>query len=73
MVLGAAGLAAGVLLGTAIASQPRYVEPAPVYAPPPPAYVAPSEVVEGGVCHIERHRIWVEGYGWRSRRVEVCD
>jgi hypothetical protein len=62
------GLAAGAIIGSAIAnSGPTYVEPAPVYAPPPPAYV------EDGVCHIERRRVWVEGYGWRSRRVEVCD
>jgi hypothetical protein len=68
------GLAAGAIIGSAIAnSGPTYYEPAPVYAPPPPAYAAPSEVVEGDVCHVERHRVWVEGYGWRSRRIEVCD
>jgi len=69
------GLAAGAIIGSAIANSgpAYYVEPAPVYAPPPPAYVEPSEVVEGGVCHLERRRVWVEGYGWRSHRVEVCD
>jgi hypothetical protein len=69
------GLAAGAIIGSAIANSgpTYYAEPAPVYAPPPPAYVGPSEVVEGGVCHIERQRVWVEGYGWRSRRIEVCD
>ena len=68
------GLAAGAIIGSAIAnSGPTYVAPAPVYAPPPPAYIGPSEVFEGGVCHIERQRVWVEGYGWRSRRIEVCD
>ncbi|HEY0120391.1 MAG TPA: BA14K family protein [Rhizobium sp.] len=42
--LGAAGLATGLIVGSAIASQPRYVEPGPVYvdpdydAPPPPYY-----------------------------------
>ena len=68
------GLAAGAIIGSAIAnSGPTYYEPAPVYAPPPPAYAAPSEAVEGDVCHVERRRVWVEGYGWRSRRIEVCD
>ena len=68
------GLAAGAIIGSAIAnSGPTYYEPAPVYTPPPPAYAAPSEVVEGDVCHVERRRVWVEGYGWRSRRIEVCD
>ena len=69
------GLAAGAIIGGAIAnSQPRYYEPAPVYVapPPPPAYVEPPEYVEGPVCHIERHRYW-DGYGYRTRRVEVCD
>ena len=25
------------------------------------------------VCHVERQRIWVDGYGWQHRRVRVCD
>jgi hypothetical protein len=63
------GLALGAIIGSSIAnSQPRYVEE-PVYAPR--AYYAP-EYVEGPVCHTERQRFW-DGYGWRHRRVEVCD
>lgn len=65
------GLAAGAIIGGAIANaQPRYYEPAPVYVAPPPSRVY---VEEGPVCHVERQRVWVEGWGWRSRRVEVCD
>jgi hypothetical protein len=65
------GVAAGAIIGSAIAG----AQPAPVYvAPPPPP---PSEVyydeVDHPVCHVEHRRTWVEGYGWRSRRVEVCE
>jgi hypothetical protein len=60
------GVAAGAIIGSAIAG-PRYYEPAPVYVAPPPAYI-----VEEPICRIERQRVWVEGYGWRSRRVEIC-
>jgi len=67
------GLAAGAIIGSAIAnSQPRYVEPAPVYAAPPPAYDEPPEYVEGPVCHMERRQVW-DGYGYRIQRMEVCD
>ena len=66
------GLAAGAIVGSAIAnSRPVYVEPAPVYAPPP-AYAEPWPYVEGPVCHIERQQIW-DGYAYRTRRVQVCD
>ncbi|HET9714961.1 MAG TPA: hypothetical protein VFP60_02135 [Pseudolabrys sp.] len=70
------GLAAGAIIGSAIAnSGPVYGEPAPVYVapPPPPAYVEPSDVAEGDGCRLEHRRLWIEGYGWRTRRVEVCD
>ena len=65
------GLAAGAIIGSAIANS----QPAPVYvAPPPPpgAYVAPPDYVDGPVCHVERHQYW-DGYAYRTRRVEVCD
>jgi hypothetical protein len=59
------GLAAGAIIGSALAG-PRYYAP----PPPPPAYYYGED---GPVCHVEHRRIWVEGYGWRHRRVEVCD
>ena len=43
-----------------------------VAAPPPPRRAYVEEYVEGPVCHVERQRFW-DGYGWRHRRVEVCD
>ena len=67
------GLAAGAIIGGAIAGGPVYAAPGPVYAapPPPPSYYYDDD--DGPVCHIERRRVWVEGWGWRHRRVEVCD
>ena len=63
------GVAAGAIIGSAIAnSGPVYVEP-----PPPPSRVYYDEGEDGPVCHVEHRRVWVEGYGWRHRRIEVCD
>ena len=54
------GLAAGAIIGGAAASAP------PAYYGPGPAYVA------GPPCYWQRERFW-DGYGWRIRRVQVCD
>jgi hypothetical protein len=56
------GLIGGALLGGAIAQS----RPAPVYVAPAPTYV------EEAPCRWVRERFW-DGYGWRFRRVEVCD
>ena len=65
----AAGVVGGALIGSAIAgSQPVYVAP----PPPPPSEVYYDEA-DHPVCRVEHRRYWVEGYGWRSRRIEVCD
>ena len=57
----AGGLIGGALLGGAIAAS----RPAPVYAPAP-------VYVEEPPCRLVRERFW-DGYGWRMRRVQVCD
>jgi hypothetical protein len=58
------GLAAGAIIGSAVASQPRYYAPAPVYvAPPPPR------------CYWTRGEPVWDGYRgvWVRPRVQVCD
>lgn len=71
------GLAAGAILGSALAGRPVYAAPPPVYVDPPPPPPPPSAVYydddDAPVCHIEHHRVWIEGWGWRWRRVEVCE
>ena len=58
----AGGLIGGAIVGGAVAaSRPAYGYGGPVYveeAPPP--------------CRFVRERFW-DGYGWRFRRVEVCN
>jgi hypothetical protein len=54
------GLAAGALLGAALAAPPYYGP----YAYYEPAYVGPE-------CYVRRERIW-DGWHWRIRRVEEC-
>lgn len=56
------GLIGGALLGGAIAGS----RPAPVYVAPGPVYV------EEPPCRVVRERFW-DGYGWRMRRIQVCD
>ena len=58
----AGGLIGGALLGGAIAAS----RPAPVYVAPAPVYG------EEAPCRWVRERYW-DGYGWRVRRMEVCD
>ena len=56
----AAGLLGGAIIGGAIASsRPAYGGPVYVEDAPPP-------------CRLVRERFW-DGYGWRFRRVEVCN
>jgi len=57
----AGGIIGGAIVGGAVAaSRPAYGGPVYVEdAPPPP-------------CRLVRERFW-DGYGWRFRRIEVCD
>lgn len=59
------GLAAGAIIGSAIAG-PRYYGPGPGY------YYGPAPVYYGPRCYVTRERWW-DGWGWRVRRVRVCD
>ena len=55
----AGGIIGGAIVGGAIASSR-------------PAYGGPVYVEEAPPCRMVRERFW-DGYGWRFRRVEVCD
>jgi hypothetical protein len=59
------GLAAGAIIGAAAANGPYYG-----YGPGYYAY-APGPAYYGG-CYWTRQRIW-DGWGWRLRRVRVCN
>lgn len=62
------GLAAGALIGSAVAA-PRY------YAPGPYGYYGGgyygAGYYPGPGCYLQRQRVW-DGFMWRVRRVEVC-
>lgn len=68
------GLAAGAIIGSAIAnSGPAYAEPVYDEPPPPPVYYREPDYVDGPVCHVVKRRIYVDGVGWRWSREEICD
>jgi hypothetical protein len=60
------GIAAGALLGAAIANSGGY------YYGHGPYYYAPGPVYYGPRCYWSRQRYW-NGYRWHVRRVRVCD
>jgi hypothetical protein len=74
------GVAAGAIIGSAIANSPpppAYYPPPPpgYYPPPPPGYYPPppagyAELAPG--CHWAQRRVWVDGVGYRVRTVQVC-
>jgi hypothetical protein len=74
------GVAAGAIIGSAIANSPpppAYYPPPGYYGPPPPpaAYAAPppgyAQLAPG--CYWAKRRVWVEELnGYRVRSVQVC-
>jgi hypothetical protein len=58
------GLAAGAIIGSVAANNGYYGRPGYYYGPAPVYY--------GPHCWWSRQRVW-DGYGWRLRRVRVCD
>ena len=61
------GVAAGAIIGSAIANSPP-PPPAAVYYPGPgPGYAA---LAPG--CYWGKRQVWVEGYGYRWRTVQIC-
>jgi hypothetical protein len=66
------GVAAGAIIGSAIANNPP---PPPAYyppPPPPPPGYAPAYAQLGPGCYWGRRRVWVEGYGYQVRSVPIC-
>jgi hypothetical protein len=79
------GVAAGAIVGSAIANSPpppAYYPPPPppgYYAPPPGAYAPPPGAYPDAAyaqlppgCHWAKRRVWVDGVGYRVRTVQVC-
>jgi hypothetical protein len=77
------GVAAGAIIGSAIANSPPPPPPPGYYPPPPPGYYPPpppgayyppppayAQLAPG--CHWGHHRVWVEGVGYQWRTVQVC-
>ena len=72
------GLAAGAIIGSAVANNPPppYYGPPPGYYPPPPAAYGPppgpgyAELAPG--CYWGQRKVWVEGVGYRTRTVQIC-
>ena len=81
------GLAAGAIVGSAIANNPPppygYYDPPPGYYPPPPAAYGPPPGAYGPPpgpgyaqlapgCYWGQRKVWVEGVGYRMRTVQIC-
>jgi hypothetical protein len=68
----AAGVVGGLALGALAAG--AYARPAYGYYGGPYYYGGPAPAYyDGGDCYTVPRRVFVEGYGWRVRRVTVCE
>ena len=67
------GVAAGAIIGSAIANSPPPPPPAYYYPPPPPHRLL-SALRPGlcPLCYWGKRQVWVEGYGYRWRTVQIC-
>jgi len=71
------GIAAGAIIGGAIANSPPppppgyYYGPGP-YAPPPAYYAQPGYAQLAPGCYWGKRKVWVEGVGYRVRTVQIC-
>lgn len=65
------GLALGALAGAAAANAAN--APAPVYVAPGPGPVYVEEVGPEPGCYYAPRRVWIDGIGWRTRTVTVCE
>jgi hypothetical protein len=65
------GLAAGALIGGALAAQPRgyYAPPPPPYAVRPTYYYREPPVA----CYWTRQKVWLDSWTYQVRRVQVCE
>jgi hypothetical protein len=75
------GVAAGAIIGSAIANSPPPPPPPGYYPPPPPpdaAYYPPPPPPGPGYaqlapgCYWGQRKVWIEGYGYQRRTVQVC-
>lgn len=67
------GVAAGAIIGSAIANSPPPPPPGYYPPPPPPGYYPPpgyAQLAPG--CYWGKRRVWVEGYGYQVRTVQIC-
>jgi hypothetical protein len=71
----AAGIIGGAIVGGALAGPGYYYGPGYNYGPGYGYYGGPAYVAGPGYygdCYWQRQRFW-DGYGWRIRRVRICD